>query len=178
MRQNKRGEWLNIKMVHKREDGTYQYISMCTKTKADEFVSTERAEYVNEYIINVFEPRNEMKENNEKILKRDGMICYICGEPVTRETASIDHVIPRAKRSKFCYEIKNRRCCCKRCNKDKANMTLTEYVNKIEKSKQKDKTSYDYITKARLKQLKDYASSHEREFLYDELTKIGRIRKS
>lgn len=174
MRVNKKGEALSIKMVHVDEDGTQSFIGMSTPEKADEFVKTDRAEYIDEHTVNVFETKDMMKKTNRQIIERENFICYICGDTVTESTATIDHVIPRSKRSKFSYSQKNRRCCCQRCNKDKSNMTLTEYLNKIEK----DKKNYEYISKSRLKKLKEYAAQHEREFMFEELSKIGRIKKA
>ena len=54
----------------------------------------------------------------------------------------------------------NMRCCCTRCNGDKGNMKLSEYVKHIFENREK----YDYITDKRLEYLKNFAKYYEEEF--------------
>jgi hypothetical protein len=54
-----------------------------------------------------------------KVLQRDGYRCRYCGEPVTDETANIDHVHPwlRGGRTKMANLVT----ACQECNKRKGN---------------------------------------------------------
>ena len=52
------------------------------------------------------------------------------------------------------------KCCCERCNNDKGNMKLSEYVAHIFRYRDK----YDYISDKRLSYLKNYAKHSEEDF--------------
>ena len=52
------------------------------------------------------------------------------------------------------------RCCCSRCNNNKGNMKLSEYVNHIYDNRK----DYDYISDKRLEYLKNFSEYYEEEF--------------
>ncbi len=55
--------------------------------------------------------------NLEAVLARDGMVCSICGKPLTRQTLSFDHVIPLARGGE--HNGENLRPAHRRCNSKK-----------------------------------------------------------
>ena len=52
------------------------------------------------------------------------------------------------------------KCCCERCNNDKGNMKLSEYVLHILENRGK----YDYISNKRLEYLKQFAITYEEAY--------------
>lgn len=59
--------------------------------------------------------------NRVNILLRDGFSCQYCGVDLNLKEMTFDHVVPRAKGGKTCYE--NIVSCCTRCNMAKADRT-------------------------------------------------------
>jgi len=62
--------------------------------------------------------------SRENLYKRDKSICQYCGKQFPRKELSIDHVIPRSKGGKTCWE--NCVLSCLDCNAKKGNKTLKE----------------------------------------------------
>lgn len=167
----KRDEPKTIRVYDK---GTGRLMNNCTLAKAQNLVELNQAEWTSESSIVLFNTRQDVKEQNKKIISDANRICYICNQVIPEgEDPTIDHVIPRAKRSKYVYDLSNRKCCCRRCNTDKKNRTLSEYIYHIEKFR----NQYDYISKNQLRKLKKFATEHEKKYLYDEIIKLGRQRK-
>lgn len=85
----------------------------------------------------------EGKELKKEIFKKANYRCYICNEKVVRGSeystnyinfGTIDHVTPRAKGGHS--NVKNLRCCCRFCNKLKADNLLTNDLrDKIKEEK-------------------------------------------
>lgn len=63
------------------------------------------------------------------VLDRDRWRCRYCGEKLNRETASMDHVTPKARGGND--SLGNLVACCKLCNRDKGDKTLGEWTPKI-----------------------------------------------
>lgn len=163
------------KVIQVYESEGEKVIGMCSVTKAELMVSIKRARWITEgSSICVLQSRQELKEESKQIIEREGRKCYICGTIIPEsEKATIDHVIPRKSRHYLAYEENNKRCCCQRCNLDKGSMTLSAYISHIENNKNK----YQYLSKTRLKKLKQYANQHERAYMFDELKKMGIYRR-
>lgn len=66
--------------------------------------------------------------NRENIYKRDNYTCVYCGEE-DKKLFTIDHVIPKAKGGQNTWD--NLVTACKKCNSDKADLTLEEYGKDI-----------------------------------------------
>ncbi len=64
------------------------------------------------------------KEKREEIFKRDNWKCYYCGEKVTKENATLDHLIPQFKGGKNTKE--NLKTSCLLCNSIKSGKTYEE----------------------------------------------------
>lgn len=68
--------------------------------------------------------------NRENIYKRDNYECVYCQED-DRKLLTLDHVVPQAKGGKDTWD--NLVTACKRCNGEKADLTLKEYGKEIPK---------------------------------------------
>tara|TARA_B110000046_G_scaffold154358_1_gene164269 strand:+ start:2510 stop:3019 length:510 start_codon:yes stop_codon:yes gene_type:complete len=66
----------------------------------------------------------------ENIFKRDGYVCVYCGND-KRKNLTIDHVVPQSKGGPNTWD--NLVSACKRCNNQKASLTLEEYGKPIPK---------------------------------------------
>ena len=68
--------------------------------------------------------------SRENVYKRDNYECVYCGEDDPR-TFTLDHVIPQSKGGKNSWD--NLVTACKRCNGEKADLTLEEFGKEIPK---------------------------------------------
>ena len=57
-----------------------------------------------------------------EIIKRDGLICYLCQKVLTIKQATVDHFIPLSKGGFHCPS--NARIACLKCNRDKSDKVL------------------------------------------------------
>ena len=79
--------------------------------------------------------RQRMYEDNRRgvtakeIIAEHGMRCYLCGEKLTPDTFSLDHVIPVSLGG--ADEPDNLRPCCRRCNSRKAARPLDQVVDTL-----------------------------------------------
>jgi len=71
---------------------------------------------------------NKVALNRENIYKRDNHECVYCGEN-NKKLLTLDHVVPKAKGGPNTWE--NLVTACKRCNGEKADLTLEEYGKDI-----------------------------------------------
>ena len=136
------------------------YLSHCTWDRALRMLQSRRAIRLNATTIRLTQRTKERQEFKHRIIEDSHRICYICGRQIPyNETATIDHVIPRSRDGRADI-FSNMRCCCTRCNNDKANMTISEYVRKIVENR----VEYDYISNAQLKRLIKFADVYEQSF--------------
>lgn len=136
------------------------YLSHCTWNKALRLLESGRAIRLNATTVMLKQTKKERIRKKHSIIADSKRICYICNTRIPdEEIATIDHIIPKSRdRRADTYE--NMRCCCNRCNNDKGNMTLSEYVQYISENKE----LYDYISNKRLSYLKRFAKFYEEEF--------------
>lgn len=66
----------------------------------------------------------------DNVFKRDGFECVYCGDD-NKKTLTLDHVIPQSKGGPNTWD--NLVTACKRCNNEKADLTLKEYGKEIPK---------------------------------------------
>lgn len=136
------------------------YLSNCTWKRALGLIEAGKAIKLNDASIILKQSKRERIKHKHNIIAESKRVCYICNRRIPEsETATIDHVIPKS-RNKRADTYANMRCCCERCNNDKGNMTLSEYVRYIKSRREK----YDYISDKRLKYLKNFAKYYEEEF--------------
>ena len=137
-----------------------KYLSHCTWNRALSLLESGRAIRLNATTIRLKQTKRERIKKKHDIIAESKRICYICNTYIPEdETATVDHIIPKSRdRRADVYE--NMRCCCNRCNSDKGNMKLSEYIKHIFENREK----YDYITDKRLEYLKNFAKYYEEEF--------------
>lgn len=83
-------------------------------------VEERTAGIVNSTLIHLFNSEVTFKE---LVLERDGYVCEYCrgfGD-------TIDHVIPKSKYGKTTFS--NCVCACKKCNVEKGNLSMEEFLN-------------------------------------------------
>lgn len=137
-----------------------KYLSHCTWNRALGLLQTRRAIRLNATTIRLKQTKRQRIKEKHDIIAQSKRICYICNRVIPEdETATIDHVIPKS-RDKRADVYSNMKCCCERCNNDKGNMKLSEYVAHIFRYRDK----YDYISDKRLNYLKNYAKYSEEDF--------------
>ena len=136
------------------------YLSHCTWTRALGLLESGRAIRLNATTVRLKQTKKERIRKKHSIIADSKRICYICNKRIPDdEVATIDHIIPKS-RDRRADTYDNMRCCCSRCNNDKANMTLSEYVEYILAKRD----LYDYITDKRLEYLKQFSKYYEEEF--------------
>ena len=120
--------------------------------RALSLIETDRAEWIEKgQALRIFYDKRRWKIIKDRIISDANRICYICGERIPEdEIATIDHVIPMSRRISPCYKESNLRCCCLRCNGDKGDMDIQEYVDHIENNRY----DYEYIPNERIEYLK------------------------
>ena len=138
------------------------YLSHCTWERALCLLESGRAVRINATTIKLKQTKKDRMEKKHKIIAESERICYICNARISdEERATIDHVVPKS-RNRLADTYDNMRCCCVKCNNDKGNMTLSEYVHHISENR----SLYEYISDERLEYLKEFAKLYEKEF-YD-----------
>ena len=71
-------------------------------------------------ILNKFSKKKVgVRYSKQNVFLRDGYMCQYCGTDVTRNTATLDHVLPVSLGGKSTYE--NSVCACGTCNANKGN---------------------------------------------------------
>lgn len=136
------------------------YLSHCTWNRALGLLESGKATRLNAHSIKLKQTKQERIRKKHKIIADSKRICYICNTKIpNEETATIDHIIPKS-RDRKADVYSNMRCCCNKCNNDKGNMTLSEYVQHI----YENRNSYEYISDKRLEYLKNFAKFYEEEF--------------
>lgn len=71
------------------------------------------------------------KNVRKTVYDNDGGYCYLCGDKISIDDMTIDHVTPKSCGGE--NSTNNARCCCFTCNQMKGNMDLDEFVVKIKK---------------------------------------------
>jgi hypothetical protein len=90
------------------------------RSKMDEEVSEAAIDYFNN------------PEGRREIFERDHWTCQYCGDPLTPDTASLDHLIPQCKNGESTKE--NLRACCLICNSLKSGKTYEDAATSLLKS--------------------------------------------
>lgn len=136
------------------------YLSHCTWDRALGLLESGRAVRLNATTVRLKHTKKERIRRKHGIIAESRRICYICNTRIPDdEIATVDHIVPKS-RDKRADTYSNMRCCCNRCNNDKANRTLSEYVQHIIKHRQE----YKYISDKRLEYLINFAKFYEEEF--------------
>lgn len=112
-----------------------------TIKKAYKMVNRSKAKWIEEKrIVKILYGKEDFRTWRKEVIEKAKRICYICGEYIPEgEIASIDHFIPVKLSGKDSKE--NLQCCCTRCNAEKGNMLLSEYIERMKENP----TKYHYI---------------------------------
>lgn len=138
-----------------------QYLSHCTWDRALNLLESGRATRLSATTIKLKETKRERAEKRQKIIEDAGRICYICDMYIPEdETATVDHMIPKASDRIYTETEENMKCCCYRCNNDKGNRSILDYVMYIMDHRQE----YDYISDEKLESLKGFAFKVHKEY--------------
>ena len=127
---------------------SYEPISIIGWKKAITLVALEKVEIVEEYqrkvrskyltmkmpavirLLKMFRrPRKRVKFNRQNILLRDRFYCQYCKQQFPVKELTYDHVIPRSRGGKTCWE--NIVTCCNSCNTKKGNRMPQEVNMKV-----------------------------------------------
>lgn len=66
-----------------------------------------------------------VKFTKSDLIKRDGLLCYLCDKILTEKAAQIEHILPLSRGGN--HKPENVKLACKSCNCSKNNKTLTEF---------------------------------------------------
>lgn len=140
------------------------FLSKTTTTKALKLLDTNRAISISAYSIQIKQTKKDTQKMKHRIIEQSHRICYICGRRIPEdEIATVDHIIPKS-RDKRAYDERNMRCCCERCNNDKGNMTLKEYIEHIRRHRKR----YKYLKNETINNLGKFAERYEKKFFAKE----------
>lgn len=127
----------------------------CSMQRAVSMIKKSKAEWIEDGVsIRLVWSKDDYKELKEQVMEEQSH-CYICGvETIKRKNTdnsnprlrTIDHVEPKERGGDKVSDKDNFMCCCKRCNDDKANRSLQQYVSFIKHNREK----YKYLTDAKL----------------------------
>lgn len=136
------------------------FLSFCTRDRAKKIVQEHKGYYIAERTLKLKTSKAKEAKDRRDVIKESKRVCYICNRKIPKdEIATIDHVIPKS-RDEHALNKFNLKCCCERCNNDKADMTLLEYVQHIRYNRE----AYGYISDKRLNYLEQYAETYEKEY--------------
>jgi 5-methylcytosine-specific restriction endonuclease McrA len=127
-------------------------LAPCSYKKADKLVKRKSAEWIDYNQIKLLVNKDDTRKLRKEIEIESKRICYICGSVIPEDTPiTLDHVLPKSEGGPDSKS--NIRCACKRCNDDKKNRTIHDYIKHISRYRQ----NYDYICEERLEALKIFA---------------------
>lgn len=137
-----------------------KFLSYCTRQRAKKIVQEHKGYYIGDRLLKLKTSKSKEARERREVIKEAKRICYICNQKIPeKDTATVDHVIPKS-RDEFAKNKFNMKCCCERCNNDKADMTLLEYVQHIRYNRK----AYEYISDKRLDYLQEYAETYEKDY--------------
>lgn len=84
-------------------------------------------------VFNINSPYIKVPLSRINIYKRDNYECVYCGREGDKRSLTLDHVIPKSRGGRDTWE--NLVTSCKRCNQEKANLTLEEFGKEIPEPK-------------------------------------------
>lgn len=131
---------------------------------AKTLIAREKAVWIKEgESLTLLYTKSEFKKLKKAVIRQEKRKCYICGETISEdEPATIDHVDPKSKYGKD--DRSNLRCCCKRCNDDKSNISFLAYCKQIFSNKEKyNYVDFKHLEKERIR----YINHRDRNGIYE-----------
>lgn len=107
-------------------DSSGRFLSRCTVKRAEQLVARQKALWRDPASLILLITKREQKIIREEVRTRDNSTCYICGDHLTEEQITYDHIIPRSQNGTDYAD--NLAVCCNYCNEDKADRSYEEYV--------------------------------------------------
>ena len=136
-------------------DNAGKFLSKTTLIRADKLIDRKCAYWIGKNKLCLALSKKDRRNMKNSIIKESNNICYICNQKTDKP--SIDHVIPKSFYKNGGTDLPgNLKCCCVRCNKDKGARTLKEYINHINKHRDK----YKYISDTQLEKLKELSKHY------------------
>lgn len=131
-------------------------LAPCSYKKADRLVRRKSAEWIDYNQIKLLVNKDDTRNLRKEIEVESKRICYICGTVIPEDKPiTLDHVIPKSEGGPDSKS--NIKCACKRCNDDKKNRTIQEYVKHISRYR----LNYDYVSEEQLEALKKFAKEFD-----------------
>ena len=139
----------NIKVFIK-NNGELQYLSSTTTKIVNKMLKRNKCKWIeHNRSIEIYKRNEDIKKLKKEVINKANRICYICGRKIEdNEIATADHVKPKKQGGEDVF--KNLRCCCSRCNEDKSDKNIYQYVRHIEKNRDK----YRYVSNSQIKKIK------------------------
>lgn len=136
------------------------FLSCCSRKRAKKVIKNKKGYYVEDRVLVLKKSKTKQAKERHEVIEESKRVCYICSKKIpNKETATVDHVIPKS-RDEFADNKFNMKCCCGRCNTDKSNKTLYEYIQYIRRHREQ----YTYLFDKRLDYLEEYAKRFEKEY--------------
>lgn len=152
------------------------FLSCCTREKAKKIIANGKGKYTAKRTIRLNCAKVSEEKDRHEVIREAKRKCYICGQTISKkDIATVDHMIPKSrdKGTEIIAKSKiNMRCCCFRCNNDKGDMTLLEYIQHIKENRDK----YFYLSDKRIMRLEEFARNYEKDyygFYKDHVEELG-----
>ena len=130
---------------------------------AKTMIRRKKAEWINENeSLTLLYSKSEFKALKKLVIEEENRTCYICKAVIDVEKATIDHIIPKFKGgTDYRYNLA---CSCLRCNEDKKNFTLRQYIRHIENNIEKYKyIDLKYLKKQLIERRSEYEKAKKEE---------------
>lgn len=136
------------------------FLNYCSRDSAKKITEAGKGYFVADKTIRLNVKKIGEARARHEVIREAKRKCYICNRNIPKkETATVDHLIPKS-RDIFANNKFNMRCSCFRCNNDKADMSLLEYVQHMKENKER----YLYMSHKRLTHLEEFAIHYEKEY--------------
>lgn len=109
---------------------------------------------LNEGEIQLLVNKIDRKNLRRNAAERSNRVCYICQERIPEsEPVTMDHITPKSDGGRD--EESNVGCACKRCNDDKSNVDLKDYITQMKQRPE----AYVYMTARKIANLEAFATN-------------------
>jgi hypothetical protein len=94
--------------------------------------------------------RKRQKRIREYVIKRDGLMCCYCEQPLDLDSVTMEHIVPDSRRGTF--NTTNLTVSCANCNNRRGNKNFFEYCKQFDFSEEKlNKYKKMYFNNLRIK---------------------------
>lgn len=129
-------------------------LAPCTLKRARKLVYRQCAVWLDGGDLRLLVNKYDRKALRKSAAERSNRVCYICQEKIPEsEPVTLDHIMPKSAGGKD--EDGNAGCACKRCNDNKSNMDLKDYIEQIKQHTE----VYPYMTERKIANLEAFATN-------------------